>query len=194
MDMLLHWDEQVFYWIFEGWRANWLTPVMIFFSDALKATPTRVAVLLMWGWMAWRGGKLRRFALLLIPTLILTNETSDLLKVWVGRERPCVALPIEAITGKLTSGSFPSAHSANTSAVVVLAGVLWGWRQVVFWGWLPIVVGISRVYVGVHYPSDVLAGWALGAFYGWGVAWLSRKITALLVSTPSTSESSKRGE
>lgn len=194
MDTLLYWDEQVFYWVFEGWRANWLTPVMIFFSDALKATPMQVAVLLAWGWMVWRGGKLRRFALLLIPTLILTNETSDLLKAWVGRERPCVALPIEAITGKLTSGSFPSAHSANTSAVAALAGAIGSWRQAAFWGWLPIIAGISRVYVGVHYPSDVLAGWALGAFYGWGVAWLWRKITALLVSTLSTAESSKRGE
>ncbi|CUU05565.1 undecaprenyl-diphosphatase [Armatimonadetes bacterium GBS] len=194
MEMLLHWDEQLFFWIFEGWRADWLTPVMVFLSDALKSLPARVGVLLFWGWMVWRGGKLRQFALLLVPVLILTNETSDWLKAWVGRERPCVALPIEPITGRLTSGSFPSAHAANMGAVVALAGAIGGWRQALYWGWLPLMVGLSRVYVGVHYPSDVLGGWLLGALYGWGVGWLWCKITARRVSTPSESSPSSRGE
>ncbi len=171
-------DTRLFYWIFEGWRADWLTPVMVFFSDALKSLPMRVAVLLLWFALLWRGGKARAFALWLIPVLVLTNETSDFLKAWVGRERPCVALPIEAITGKLTSGSFPSAHAANMSALVGVATALWGRRA--FWGlvWLPVLVGLSRVYVGVHYPSDVLGGWALGWLYGWGTVSLANWITA----------------
>jgi membrane-associated phospholipid phosphatase len=121
-------DVQLFYWIFEGWRADWLTPVMVFFSDALKTLPGRIGAVLLWGYLLWRGGKARAFALWLIPVLILTNETCDFLKAWVGRERPCVALPIEAITGKLTSGSFPSAHAANMSALVGTATALWGRR------------------------------------------------------------------
>ncbi|MFN7016880.1 MAG: phosphatase PAP2 family protein [Fimbriimonadales bacterium] len=171
-------DTRLFYWIFEGWRADWLTPVMVFFSDALKSLPMRVAVLLLWFALLGRGGKARAFALWLIPVLVLTNETSDFLKAWVGRERPCVALPIEAITGKLTSGSFPSAHAANMSALVGVATALWGRRA--FWGlvWLPVLVGLSRVYVGVHYPSDVLGGWALGWLYGWGAVSLASWITA----------------
>lgn len=187
-------DVQLFYWIFEGWRADWLTPIMVFFSDALKTLPGRVGAVLLWGYLLWRGGKARAFALWLIPVLILTNETCDFLKVWVGRERPCVALPIEALTGKLTSGSFPSAHAANMGAVVALAGAIGGWRQALYWGWLPLMVGLSRVYVGVHYPSDVLGGWLLGALYGWGVGWLWCKITARRVSTPSESSPSSRGE
>lgn len=171
-------DTRLFYWIFEGWRADWLTPVMVFFSDALKSLPMRVAVLLLWFALLGRGGKARAFALWLVPVLVLTNETSDFLKAWVGRERPCVALPIEAITGKLTSGSFPSAHAANMSALVGVATALWGRRA--FWGlvWLPVLVGLSRVYVGVHYPSDVLGGWALGWLYGWGAVSLASWITA----------------
>ncbi len=169
METLLHWDEQLFYWIFEGWRSDWLTPVMVFFSDALKPLPSRILALLLWLYLIWRGGKARQFALLLLPVLIITNETCDFLKAWVGRERPCVALPIEAITGKLTSGSFPSAHSANMASLVGLMGAIWGWRAVLMFGWLPFVVGLSRIYVGVHYPLDVLGGWTLGAFYGYGV-------------------------
>lgn len=193
METLLHWDEQLFFWIFESWRADWLTPIMVFFSDALKTPLARVLVLGLWGWMVWRGGRLRSFALLLIPALILTNETCDWLKVWVGRERPCVALPIEAITGRLTSGSFPSAHAANMATVVALGWAIGGWHKALPWIWLPVVVGLSRIYVGVHYPLDVLGGWALGAFYGWGVGWLWRT-TARWVSTPSVSNPSNRGE
>lgn len=113
-------------------------------------------------------GARRAFALWLIPVLIVTNESCDFLKAWVGRERPCVALPIEALTGKLTSGSFPSAHAANMSALVGTATALWGRRALLWLFWLPLMVGLSRVYVGVHYPSDVAAGWLLGWLYGWG--------------------------
>jgi membrane-associated phospholipid phosphatase len=161
-------DVQLFFWIFEGWRADWLTPIMIFFSDALKTLSGRIGAVLLWGYLLWRGGRARAFALWLLPVLILTNETCDFLKVWVGRERPCVALPIEALTGKLTSGSFPSAHAANMSALVGTATALWGRGALLWLFWLPLMVGLSRVYVGVHYPSDVAAGWLLGWLYGWG--------------------------
>ncbi len=186
-------DTRLFYWIFEGWRSEWLTPVMVFFSDALKTVWGRVGALALWVYLLWRGGKSRAFALWLLPVLILTNESCDLLKAWVGRERPCVALPIEAITGKLTSGSFPSAHAANMSALAGVATALWGVRALLYLGWLPLMVGLSRVYVGVHYPSDVLAGWALGWLYGWGVVSLAGWIIARRRSTSSDSSSDSGG-
>lgn len=190
---MLEWDTRLFYWIFEGWRADWLTPIMIFFSDALKTTPGRVGAVLLWMYLLGRGGKARVFALWLVPVLILTNETCDVLKAWVGRARPCVALPIDALTGDLTSGSFPSAHAANMSAVVGVATAIWGrraWRSLF---WLPVLVGVSRVYIGVHYPSDVLAGWLLGWLYGWGVVSLAVWIIARRRSMPSASRSDSGG-
>ncbi len=186
-------DIRLFYWIFEGWRADWLTPVMIFLSDALKTAPGRVGALLLWLYLLWRGGKARAFALWLVPILIVTNETCDFLKAAIGRERPCVALPIEAITGKLTSGSFPSAHAANMSAVVGVATAIWGRRAFLYLFWLPVMVGLSRIYVGVHYPSDVLGGWLLGWLYGWGAVSLAVWIIARRRSTPSASSSDSGG-
>ncbi|MCS7208877.1 MAG: phosphatase PAP2 family protein [Fimbriimonadales bacterium] len=186
-------DTSLFYWIFEGWRADWLTPIMILLSDALKTTPGRVGALLLWLYLLWRGGRARAFALWLLPVLALTNETCDLLKAWVGRERPCVALPIDALTGDLTSGSFPSAHAANMSALVGVATALWG-RQALLWlFWLPVAVGLSRIYIGVHYPSDVLAGWLLGWLYGWGLVSLVNWIAARRRSTPSGARSDSGG-
>lgn len=182
-------DTRLFYWIFEGWRADWVTPIMIFFSDALKSWQGRAAAVLIWVYLLWRGGKARAFALWLVPILVLTNETADWLKAWVGRERPCVALPIDALTGNLTSGSFPSAHAANMSALVGVATALWGRKA--FWGlfWLPLLVGLSRVYVGVHYPSDVVGGWLLGWLYGWGIVSLIGWIRARSVPSSAPNDS-----
>ncbi|MCS6919412.1 MAG: phosphatase PAP2 family protein [Fimbriimonadales bacterium] len=190
---MLDLDIKLFYWIFEGWRSDWLTPIMIVLSDALKTTPGRIGALLLWAYLVWRGGKARAFALWLLPVLTITNETCDFLKAWVGRERPCVALPIDAITGDLTSGSFPSAHSANMAAVLGVATAVWGRKAFLYLFWLPVLVGLSRVYIGVHYPSDVLAGWTLGFVYGWGVVSLAGWIIARLRSTPSASSSDSGG-
>jgi len=60
--------------------------------------------------------------------------------------------------------SFPSAHAANAAAAV---GVLVGTRRWRLWGAVfPVLVGYSRIYVGKHYPTDVLAGWLLGVAVG----------------------------
>ncbi len=191
--MFQRWDTQLFYWVFEGLRSEWLTPLMLFLSEGNKWWSVRIAFLCVWLFLVWRGGKARTFALLLLPTLMVANELCDWLKAWVGRVRPCVALPIEPLTGRLSSPSFPSAHAANTAALVGLAGVVGGWRVALSLLWLPLLVGLSRVYVGVHYPSDVVGGWMIGWAVGAGVGWLWRWITARRESSPSVSESGTRG-
>lgn len=175
LEPILEFDRRLFLYLFENLRADWLSPLMIFLSDGFKTRPLRIFALLLWLWMIARGGKFRLWALLLLPALIVANEACDLLKAWTGRERPCVALPIEALTGKLTSGSFPSAHSANMAAIVGLAGAVWGRRTALCLLAIPFLVGLSRVYVGVHYPLDVMGGWALGGAVGLGtgLSWLA---------------------
>lgn len=90
----------------------------------------------------------------------------NLIKVIVDRHRPTVThLTI------VHSPSFPSAHAAQATILVALALVL-PWRRIrvaalVLAIALAALIGLSRIYLGVHYPSDVLAGWLLGA------AWLS---------------------
>lgn len=94
--------------------------------------------------------------------------TSDLLanmlKTAVGRPRPfeVIAHPEPLITGTVAS-SFPSGHAATSAAGAVILSVLVGRR---IWPWLlglALLIGFSRVYVGVHYPGDVLGGAAIGA-------------------------------
>jgi membrane-associated phospholipid phosphatase len=93
--------------------------------------------------------------------------------------RPLAVLPEETVTvigPALRRGAFPSGH---TSTIAVLCGVLalTTRRQLVSWlalG-LAVLVGISRMAVGVHWPSDVLAGLALGWVSAWvGLRWAAR--------------------
>ncbi|MTE14320.1 phosphatase PAP2 family protein [Nocardia aurantiaca] len=105
-------------------------------------------------------------------------------KLAVGRPRPPVSERAIAIDGS----SFPSGHATGI-AVVALVSVwmLTRGRQGHRWtraiAWIAAVVliaavGFSRVYLGVHYPSDIVAGWALGA------AWAGILIAAGTAATP----------
>ncbi|HEY1719487.1 MAG TPA: glycosyltransferase family 39 protein [Verrucomicrobiae bacterium] len=91
----------------------------------------------------------------------------------VARPRPCIALPdvVERL-GCTTSGSMPSAHAANWFAATMIVFLFYRKR---IWLTLPMLlvalaVSFSRVYNGVHYPSDVLAGAILGAGYAAAIA------------------------
>lgn len=173
---VLGWDRAFFLWVYHHGHHPWLDPLMLFFSEGNKWWSVRLGLLLLWLYLLWRGGQARLFALWLIPLLGVSNEISDLLKGWVGRSRPGVELAIQPLVGSLTSGSFPSAHAMNTAAVLGLALVFFGRRAWGWLGWLPLLVGFSRVYVGVHYPLDVIAGWAIGGVMGFGGGWGFKRV------------------
>ena len=134
----------------------------------------------------------RRLRLCLVFTLIVVATNDGLIinpiKHAVGRARPFVTLPEARLFGVVGQGyippeinadgvnltankgshnSMPSAHAANWFAAT-MAFFLFYRRSL--WFMLPLAVGVafSRLYNGVHYPSDVLAGAIIGA--GWAVA------------------------
>lgn len=101
------------------------------------------------------------------------------LKAFFFRERPDITLHMMPVTSK----SFPSGHSMMSAAVylslaALLARVQKGYKlRIYIIGGallLSFLIGISRIYLGVHYPSDVLAGWSAGL--AWAViCWITAK-------------------
>jgi undecaprenyl-diphosphatase len=103
--------------------------------------------------------------------LLVSIGASDLVAVRVvkpavERSRPCHTLPsVRTPSGCGPGRSFPSAHAANTAAAAMIVG----WAAPALSPLalaLTVIVGISRVYLGAHYPSDVVGGWLIGAAIG----------------------------
>ena len=115
----------------------------------------------------------RRHALVLAATVLLADVSSEVLKHIYGRPRP----DLVPHGSYVYSASFPSGHSTMSAATFLTLAMLIASLEpkrdvkIMVFGLavtLMLAIGFSRVYLGVHWPSDVLAGWCLGA--AWALA------------------------
>jgi len=97
---------------------------------------------------------------------------SDLLKFAFGRARPDVVAPV----ARVFTTSFPSAHATMSAIAYLTIGAILARSQssstlslyfMSLAAFLTVLIGVSRIYLGVHYPTDVLAGWCVGAAWAW---------------------------
>jgi len=116
--------------------------------------------------LLWKGGKQGRImVLLIIPVIFLSDQiSSHVIKPLVARPRPCITLPdVHLLTNKKTSFSFPSAHAANFFAVAAFFSYFY--KKYCWWYFsIAALVAYSRIYIGIHYPFDAIAGALLGIF------------------------------
>lgn len=110
----------------------------------------------------------------------VTNQVKDMM------DRPRPASPaVEVIQREAPHGwGYPSGHSSVAAALAVVAFAVMPAR----WRWLPVAlavgVGFARMYVGVHYPLDVLGGWALGVIVGAAAMIAARRAIRGAIATP----------
>ncbi|WP_066726727.1 phosphatase PAP2 family protein [Sphingomonas pituitosa] len=112
----------------------------------------------------------RAEALLLGGSLIGASVINALLKIVLHRPRPDVVPHL----AEVSSASFPSGHAMISAAVYLTLGMMVAQTQASRWArayllgfsvLLVLLIGCSRVFLGVHWPSDVLAGWCFGAIW-----------------------------
>ena len=162
---MIDWLLKIDIWLFRLINDGMQNPVLDFLAPIItdKHSWTPIILIVVLG-LVWKGGYRGRMALLLtIPVIVLSDQTSaSVLKPLVGRIRPCVALEhVHALIGIKKSLSFPSSHATNSFAAAMLFAHFYPVRKLWFYA-LAAVIAFTRVYVGVHYPGDVIFGALLG--------------------------------
>ncbi len=152
--------------------------MMPFITDLNKQPLALILVAGILLWISIRGGVTGRWvAILLVLTVIISDQlNSSVIKHLFMRVRPCHVLNDVHLLVSCGSGySFPSSHAVNNFAAATILAYFyrkWLWAFATF----AAVVAFSRVSVGVHYPSDILAGAIFGAAIGAATVFIYQSI------------------
>lgn len=191
LETLQHIDEQLLLW-FNGYHTPLLDSTMLLISGKVTWVPLYLflAFLLM-KQCGWKRGLIYLVGVALVITFA-DQVCAHLIRPYVARLRPCSPdNPLSAfvITPGRTprSYSFPSCHAANTFALATYLTLIFRTRLTLrlpkariemnftpkgmMWFlfiWAT-VVSVSRLYLGVHHPGDVLVGAAIGSLIAWGI-------------------------
>jgi undecaprenyl-diphosphatase len=170
--MFERFDQQLFLFI-NSLNSPFADQVMHTLSGKLIWVPLYLAILI------YLGIKYKRKFLIIIIFIILAatlaDQSSVIVKNIVHRLRPCHEPSVMGIV-HLVNGEcggvygFVSSHATNTFdvALLSLSFIKKRWYSIGIILWAS-VISYSRVYLGVHYPGDVLCGAMLGSFIGWGI-------------------------
>lgn len=187
---LLDLDTRLFEWINGSWHHPWLDWLFPWWREKLTWVPLYV---LLAGFSAF---KFRLKALGFILALVLAvgladTVSSKLLKPAVHRLRPCntpeLKEEVRLLTGCGKAYSFTSSHAANHFAVATFLSLTLGlfyprWKVwLYFWAGS---IAYGQVYVGVHFPSDVIGGALIGLIIGNIVAKTYIRFPKLCISLP----------
>ena len=159
-----------------GWRPE-LRAIMLDLTALGDEATLVLIVAAVVGFLALSGK--RRSAVLLAAATLSGVLVTTAIKIWFDRPRPDVVVHLTSFGG----ASFPSGHAMNSAvAYLTMAGLVARVTPILRLRvyilccavTLTFVIGVSRLYLGVHWPTDVLAGWAAGAGWAmlcWTIAW-----------------------
>ncbi|MCX8015675.1 MAG: phosphatase PAP2 family protein [candidate division WOR-3 bacterium] len=162
-------DQSIYHTIHHDWQSNTMDKIMQTTEHLSGATALSLANLS----VVYFGGEREcQNAKLAITAWTGAFTTTLLLKGIINRERP---------EGQQTSrwnSSFPSGHTANYFSLATVYSAKYPKLAIPLYGF-GVLVGLSRIYLGEHYPSDVLAGAAIGIGFGYLTLKLEKQISKL---------------
>jgi len=184
----LPWDRALLLWVNQAWASpllDTLMPWLTYLGSAYAVAGVIVAM----GWRmrrhqcAWRAVAVACLCLALVYGVVAGAYNA--IKYEVLRPRPFVALGAELrvsadeVQAIRPNSSFPSGHAANAFMLATLLAALLRRGLWPLWYGLALLVALSRVYLGLHYPGDVLAGAVLGSVLTWlllHLPWLAPRL------------------
>lgn len=181
-------DLQVLHLINQAWSGPWLDPFMARLSDYDSFRyPLYLGVILTLIFGGFRG----RLLLIMMALCLLIGDgiINWDFKIGVNRPRPNETEPhvrsvsvrevTESVPHHVTKGrSFTSGHACNNVALAMVACAIFGRWALWLWPWAALV-SYSRIYCGMHYPSDILGSWLVSLYYSYFILktaeWLWKK-------------------
>jgi undecaprenyl-diphosphatase len=159
---LSRWDRHALLWVADH-RVSFLDPVFEWLTHVGTGGFLWVALALL---LAWRTRRpLVPIGVLAAVVVWGSDAVTTALKAVTDRPRPFLSIHhLTVLVARPGSSSFPSGHATTAFAGAVLLGWLWPRGRIGF-AVLAISIAFSRIYVGVHYPADVLAAAAVGTSF-----------------------------
>lgn len=173
LEQLLQYDKDLFLFLnglgTETWDGFWM-----FMTDTKSSFPLYVLLL----YLSYKSFGWKRTGVILVAVALLitcTDQLSNFFKYGIGRLRPCHDPEVSSVMRLVKSycgGQFGyfSAHAANSFGPAIFFSILFRNRVryigLVLMVWA-CIVAYSRIYIGVHYPLDVVTGALVGTLFGW---------------------------
>jgi len=157
-------DRQIYETLYAGNRPTLLAAARVF--TALGDPTVLIAAGVVTALWLWRAGH-RHLPWVLAAIILVGRGLGEAQKYWIGRVRP----DLEPHLVVVKTSSFPSGHATSsmifflTLAMVLGAGTRWHRPAIAGAILLSLMIGTSRVMLGVHWPSDVIGGWAFGVLW-----------------------------
>ena len=165
-------DQRCLLWL-NGHHSAFFDTIMMTVSGRYEWIPLYAVML---GFIIWKYRWNSLWIILAVVVLItLSDQIANLLKSCVKRPRPCKDTEIGHLVHLVNNYcggafGFVSGHAANSFALFTFVSLLfrkkWVTAGLIIWAAL---LSYSRIYLGVHYPGDVIVGALLGMLLGWGV-------------------------
>lgn len=190
LDYLIHLDKKLFIYL-NNLGATPFDAIWLLITKQINWTP--FFLILLFILYKKLGTKKLGIAILIVATLIaFTNEITDVIKFSVQRIRPCnddVLVGLIRVVKDSDTFSYFSGHAANSTAAMMFVFLIL--RKHYKYSYLlflyPLIFAYSRIYLGLHYPLDIISGYVFGSLTGWLFYFIFKKISNKFIM-PTTHE------